>query len=366
MPGTPSKFDYQTIAEIVARVVLAMKDGDAGAVATKIADLVSRVAAELSAEGRLSEQNVVTTAPAQKERPPAAPPPVLDDPLREKLRVKAIRHMTQLRRKELHPRAARSMPTPTVSFVLGPLDCIVEDTVYCRFDGVAASNLAAYVRLTYGLDWEEYLRLAELPRDFPRTKSKIKRALRNITLREFAGIRRSKGRPGGYYAEWARKKRAAAKEAGVPVSSEETLITSGEVTVSDQPKPTAVPASTAMIQPSVLRHPPIVMSVEDSVTDTKIYCLFDGVGRAMITRHIRQKWGMTWDEYLAYCKLPPDYPRVAPAYSEAKSRKMSEVLNPMRSVSEKERRWKREKAIATKARQWPTKGLVDDSNGSTH
>jgi predicted transcriptional regulator len=70
------------------------------------------------------------------------------------------------------------------------------------------------------------------------------------------------------------------------------------------------------------RRPRIIMKVEDSVTDDLIYCLFDGVGRKMITRHILAKYGMTWPQYLEYCHLPPDYPRVAPRYSDEVSAKV--------------------------------------------
>lgn len=49
-------------------------------------------------------------------------------------------------------------------------------------------------------------------------------------------------------------------------------------------------------EPSQSAPPPkprIIMKAEDSVTDDLIYCLFDGVGRKMITRHILAKYNMT-------------------------------------------------------------------------
>lgn len=373
MSGNLSKVDYKTLAEIVARVVLTYENGDVGAAASKIAEVMSKVASELTSEGRLSEpaQSVEEANPANEVLAPVASSPVLDDPEREKLRVKAVRFMTQTRKSELHEKAARAMPPPTLPFLLDPSDCIDGETLYCRFDGEAPSNLPTHVVLTYGLEWEEYLVLAELPREFPRTRAMIKRALKRIAMREKAAARRSNGRPPGYHADWVRKKRAriAADRAASGDSpsagrtAEPVRPVAPKTSRAKQPSP---PASASSVEPSIRRRPPIIMRVEDSVTENKIYCLFDGVGRAMITRHIRQKWNMTWEEYLAYCKLPADYPRVAPAYSESKSRKMSEVLN-VRPVSEDGRRRRREKAIATKAKlalDRPTRGLVDSGGGS--
>lgn len=105
--------------------------------------------------------------------------------------------------------------------------------------------------------------------------------------------------------------------------------------------------------------PRIIMKVEDSVTDDLIYCLFDGVGRKMITRHITAKYNMTWAQYLEYCSLPPDYPRVAPKYSDEQSRSMVRILNP--DQTEKGARMKRERAKKVKRNRiekYPNDGLV--------
>jgi hypothetical protein len=90
------------------------------------------------------------------------------------------------------------------------------------------------------------------------------------------------------------------------------------------PRQTLRPHPSQPLQPG----PRIIMNVEDSITDDLIYCLFDDVGRKMITRHILGKYNMTWEQYLDYCGLPADYPRVAPSHSEAVSRSMVKSLNP--------------------------------------
>ncbi len=117
--------------------------------------------------------------------------------------------------------------------------------------------------------------------------------------------------------------------------------------------------STELTQSPTPPKPKIIMKVEDSVTDDLIYCLFDGVGRKMITRHILAKYNMTWSEYLEYCNLPSDYPRVAPRYSEDHSRSMVKILNP--DQTEKGARMKREWAKKFKRNRLekdPGAGLV--------
>lgn len=57
----------------------------------------------------------------------------------------------------------------------------------------------------------------------------------------------------------------------------------------------------------------------DAVTDEKIYCLIDGIGRKMIKRHLRTQHGLEWEEYLELFNLPADYPSVAKNYSKEKA-----------------------------------------------
>lgn len=132
----------------------------------------------------------------------------------------------------------------------------------------------------------------------------------------------------------------------------------------------ASPASVHSTVPTQSPTPPkprIIMKVEDSVTDDLIYCLFDGVGRKMITRHILAKYNMTWSEYLEYCNLPADYPRVAPKYSDEHSRSMVKSLNP--NQTEKDARIKRELAKKFKQRRLekdPGAGLVTTPLNKQH
>lgn len=113
--------------------------------------------------------------------------------------------------------------------------------------------------------------------------------------------------------------------------------------------------------------PDIVLRVEDSVTDDLIYCLFDGVGRKMITRHILAKYNMTWPEYLEYCDLPADYPRVAPNYSDQHSKSVAKVMNGA-AVDNDRARTRRTEAVLRKKRrlaETPTFGLTSEKQRKT-
>lgn len=108
--------------------------------------------------------------------------------------------------------------------------------------------------------------------------------------------------------------------------------------------------------------PEIIMRVEDSVTDDLIYCLFDGVGRKMITRHILAKYNMTWPQYLAYCNLPADYPRVAPNYSDEHSKSVARVMNGPDADPDKARTRRTEAVLRKKRRlaETPAFGLTSE------
>jgi predicted transcriptional regulator len=57
---------------------------------------------------------------------------------------------------------------------------------------------------------------------------------------------------------------------------------------------------------------------DQSVSPDYIVCLFDGVKRKMLKRHIKSRYGMSPEAYRQYWELPDDYPMVAPNYSDEK------------------------------------------------
>lgn len=65
------------------------------------------------------------------------------------------------------------------------------------------------------------------------------------------------------------------------------------------------------------RNPTV--SVKDSIQDDYLVCLIDGKKLKMIKRHLRAKYGMTFDEYRQFFGLGNDYPSVAPGYAKEKS-----------------------------------------------
>ena len=60
--------------------------------------------------------------------------------------------------------------------------------------------------------------------------------------------------------------------------------------------------------------------IKKSVSDDYIVCLEDGRRFKSLKRHLRTRYDMTPEQYRAKWQLPPDYPMVAPAYAETRSR----------------------------------------------
>ena len=67
------------------------------------------------------------------------------------------------------------------------------------------------------------------------------------------------------------------------------------------------------------RTPKPAVSIRRSVTPDFIVCLEDGKKLKMLKRHLRTAFNLTPGEYRAKWNLPPDYPMVAPNYSQRRS-----------------------------------------------
>lgn len=59
--------------------------------------------------------------------------------------------------------------------------------------------------------------------------------------------------------------------------------------------------------------------VKKSITQDYIICLEDGRQFKSLRRHLKTEYNLTPEEYRVKWGLPPDYPMVAPSYSEARS-----------------------------------------------
>lgn len=60
--------------------------------------------------------------------------------------------------------------------------------------------------------------------------------------------------------------------------------------------------------------------IKKSITPDYLICLEDGKKFKSLKRHLRTEYDMSPEEYRSKWGLPPDYPMVAPTYSEARSR----------------------------------------------
>lgn len=77
--------------------------------------------------------------------------------------------------------------------------------------------------------------------------------------------------------------------------------------------------------PAVVEKPKPPVPVRKSIQDDYLICLEDGQKFKSLKRHLMTHYNMTPEEYREKWDLPPDYPMVAPAYAEARSRLAKEM-----------------------------------------
>ena len=103
----------------------------------------------------------------------------------------------------------------------------------------------------------------------------------------------------------------------VPVGELAGLISDVHGALNNTTSPVQVPAAVEKPKPPV----PIRKSIEDDY----LICLEDGQKFKSLKRHLMTHYNMTPEEYREKWGLPSDYPMVAPAYAEARSRLAKEM-----------------------------------------
>lgn len=103
----------------------------------------------------------------------------------------------------------------------------------------------------------------------------------------------------------------------VQVGDLTTLISDVHSALSNTSSP--VPAVIAVEKPK----PPV--PIRKSIEDDYLICLEDGQKFKSLKRHLMTHYNMTPEEYREKWGLPSDYPMVAPAYAEARSRLAKEM-----------------------------------------
>jgi predicted transcriptional regulator len=83
-------------------------------------------------------------------------------------------------------------------------------------------------------------------------------------------------------------------------------------------------SSQEIVVPTTEKPKPPV-PVKKSVQNDYLICLEDGMKFKSLKRHLMTHYGMTPEEYREKWDLPADYPMVAPAYAEARSRLAKEM-----------------------------------------
>lgn len=89
---------------------------------------------------------------------------------------------------------------------------------------------------------------------------------------------------------------------------------------------TALSGTTAPApQAAVVEKPKPPVPIRKSIEDDYLICLEDGQKFKSLKRHLMTHYNMTPEEYREKWGLPADYPMVAPAYAEARSRLAKEM-----------------------------------------
>jgi predicted transcriptional regulator len=63
-------------------------------------------------------------------------------------------------------------------------------------------------------------------------------------------------------------------------------------------------------------RPNFVIAVEQSIGESYFRSMIDGAKKTFLKRYLSKVHGMTVDEYLEFCGLPPDYPTMTPQDSD--------------------------------------------------
>ncbi len=103
----------------------------------------------------------------------------------------------------------------------------------------------------------------------------------------------------------------------VQVSDLTNLISDVHQALSNTASPTPVPV--------VVEKPKPPVPIRKSIEDDYLICLEDGQKFKSLKRHLMTHYNMTPEEYREKWGLPADYPMVAPAYAEARSRLAKEM-----------------------------------------
>jgi predicted transcriptional regulator len=83
--------------------------------------------------------------------------------------------------------------------------------------------------------------------------------------------------------------------------------------------------SSTEVPVAAVEKPKPPVPVKKSVHNDYLICLEDGMKFKSLKRHLMTHYGMTPEEYREKWELPADYPMVAPAYAEARSRLAKEM-----------------------------------------
>lgn len=118
--------------------------------------------------------------------------------------------------------------------------------------------------------------------------------------------------------------------AGKPDLTELTALIVASYVGRNPLRPTEIPGLIASIHRALAesrrhlkaapRPPSPAVPIEESIQQEHLVCLEDGRKLRYLTRYLWRRYSLTPEQYRARWGLPPDYPMVAPAYSQLRSR----------------------------------------------
>ncbi|MEM5471929.1 MucR family transcriptional regulator [Hoeflea sp. AS60] len=82
---------------------------------------------------------------------------------------------------------------------------------------------------------------------------------------------------------------------------------------------------TTMVVDEVVEKQKPAVTVRRSIQNDHLVCLEDGQKYKSLKRHLMTHHGLTPEQYREKWELPADYPMVAPAYAEARSKLAKEM-----------------------------------------
>lgn len=148
---------YEINAHTLAVVNAAIASGTV--TADKVPDMIREVHKAFAESYAFSGVEALEASTAISVVAPA-PEAVLEDVSSQEAAVEDMDH-------QVEPELEVEEPVSYTSIYADPYDAVTHEQIHCLIDGVGKKMLKRYIRAHYNLEWEDYLRIFDLPADYP-------------------------------------------------------------------------------------------------------------------------------------------------------------------------------------------------------